>query len=84
MKIVLNILIILMLLGATPLVLGYLYELILEVSDLVRGKCTPRDTSPLMIGIWKYFTVMLVLFCVCLVILTFLGIFNAFTKGIIQ
>lgn len=83
MKIILNILIILMLLGATPLVFGHLYELILEVSDLIRGKCTPRDTSPLMVGIWKYFTVMLVLFCICLVILVFLGIFNAFTKGVV-
>lgn len=83
MRIIISILIGLMFIGLVPMIIGYVWELLLNVYDMVRGNCSVRDDSRFIESLWKYFVVILVLFVICLMILVFMVIFRSFTTGVV-
>lgn len=83
MRIIINILIGLMFIGLVPMIIGYMYELLLNVNDMIKGNCKVRDDSKFIESLWKYFVVILVLFTICLIILVFTVIFRSFSTGVI-
>lgn len=84
MRIIISILIGLMFIGLIPMIIGYVWELLLNVYDMVRGNCSVRDDSKFIESLWKYFVVILVLFVICLMILVFMVIFRSFTTGVVM
>lgn len=82
MKIIINILIGLMFIGLIPMIIGYVWELLLNVYDMIRGNCSVRDDSKFIESLWKYFVVILVLFIICLIVLVLSIIFRSFTTGV--
>lgn len=84
MRIIISILIGLMFIGLVPMIIGYVWELLLNVYDMVRGNCSVRDDSKFIESLWKYFVVILVLFVICLMILVFMVIFRSFTTGVVM
>lgn len=84
MRIIISILIGLMFIGLVPMIIGYVWELLLNVYDMVRGNCSVRDDSRFIESLWKYFVVILVLFVICLMILVFMVIFRSFTTGVVM
>lgn len=82
MRIIINLLIGLMFIGLVPMIIGHLWELLLNVYDIIKGNCKVREDSKFMEGLWKYFVVITALFVICLIALVFLVIFSAFTKGV--
>lgn len=82
MRIIINILIGLMFIGLVPMIIGYMWELLLNVYDMVIGNCNVRDDNKFIESLWKYFVVILVLFVICLIILIFAIIFRSFTTGV--
>ena len=83
MKIIINILIGLMFITLVPMIIGYIWELLLNVYDMIRGNCSVRDGSKLVESLWKYFVVILVLFVLCLIVLVLSVIFRVFTIGMV-
>lgn len=82
MKIIVFILIGLMFIGSVPLILSYMWDLILEVYDLIRGNCTVKPESSLTESMWKFFMVTLVLFTICLIVLVFTVLFRVIKTGV--
>lgn len=82
MKIIINVLIGLMFIALIPMIIGYVWELLLNVYDMIRGNCSVRDDSKFMESLWKYFVVILVLFVICLIVLVLSIIFRSFTTGV--
>lgn len=82
MRIIINILIGLMFIGLVPMIIGYLWELLINAYDIIRGNCKVRDDSKFMESLWKYFVVIVALFVICLVILVFTVIFRSFSTGV--
>ena len=82
MKIIINILIGLMFIALIPMIIGYVWELLLNVYDMIRGNCSVRDDSKFIESLWKYFIVILVLFVICLIVLVLSIIFRSFTTGV--
>lgn len=82
MKIIINILIGLMFIALIPMIIGYVWELLLNVYDMIRGNCSVRDDSKFIESLWKYFVVILVLFVICLIVLVLSIIFRSFTTGV--
>lgn len=82
MKIIIFILIGLTFIGSVPLILSYIWDLILEVYDLIRGNCTVRPESSLTESMWKFFMVTLVLFTICLIVLVFAILFRVIKTGV--
>ena len=83
MRIIINILIGLMFIGLVPMIIGYLWELLINAYDIIRGNCKVRDDSKFMESLWKYFVVIVALFVICLIILVFTVIFRSFSTGVI-
>ena len=82
MKIIINVLIGLMFIALIPMIIGYVWELLLNVYDMIRGNCSVRDDSKFIESLWKYFVVILVLFVICLIVLVLSIIFRSFTTGV--
>lgn len=82
MKIIIFILMGLTFIGSVPLLLSYMWDLILEVYDLIRGNCTVRPESSLTENAWKFFVVTLVLFTIFLTVLVFTVLFRVIKTGV--
>lgn len=72
----------LMIIGSTPLIIGHLCEALLNVFDLIRGDCRVRQESKYMEYLWVFFVAVMVLFTICLIVLVFIVVFEAFKTGI--
>lgn len=82
MKIIIFILMGLTFIGSVPLLLSYMWDLILDVYDLIRGNCTVRPESSLIENAWKFFVVTLVLFTIFLIVLVFTVLFRVIKIGV--
>ena len=82
MKIIIFILIGLTFIGSVPLILSYMWDLILEVYDLIRGNCTVRPESRLTESMWKFFVATVALFTIFLVVLVFVILFRVIKTGV--
>lgn len=82
MKIIIFILMGLTFIGSVPLLLSYMWDLILEVYDLIRGNCIVRPESSLTENAWKFFVVTLVLFTIFLIVLVFTVLFRVIKTGV--
>lgn len=82
MKIIIFILMGLTFIGSVPLILSYIWDLILDVYDLIRGNCAVRQESSLTESMWKFFVITLVLFTICLIILVFTVLFRVIKTGV--
>ncbi len=82
MKIIIFILMGLTFIGSVPLLLSYMWDLILNVYDLISGKCTIREESSFTENAWKFFVFTLVLFTICLIILVFTVLFRVIKTGV--
>ena len=81
MKIIIFILMGLTFIGSVPLLLSYMWDLILEVYDLIRGNCTVRPESSFTENAWKFFVATVALFTIFLVVLVFIVLFGVFKTG---
>lgn len=82
MKIIIFILMGLTFIGSVPLLLSYMWDLILDVYDLIRGNCTVRPESSLTESMWKFFVITLVLFTIFLTVLVFTVLFRVIKTGV--
>ena len=74
--------IIYVLIGTVPLLIGHMCEALLNIYDLIKGDCRVRNDSKYMEYLWIFFTAVSVLFTICLMILVFIVLFNVFKTGI--
>ena len=84
MKIIIFILMGLTFIGSIPLLLSYMWDLILNVYYLIRGNCTIREESSFTENAWKFFVATVAVFTIFLVVLVFIVLFRVFKTGVIM
>lgn len=82
MKIIIFILIGLTFIGSVPLLLSYIWDLLLNLHDLISGNCTIREESKFTEDMWKFFVVTVGLFTIFLVALVFVVLFRVLKTGV--